>query len=238
VRFGEFEEFARAEFERIPEHFLAGVDGLIIDRSARSDPARDGIYTLGECLTEAYPSDFGGPDTTRSSIVLYYGSFLRLSKLDDTFDWRGEIWETLTHELQHHLESLADEDDLGDVDRAMEQDFKRVDGEPFDPWYYRLGEPAGPGAFRLEDKLFIEVEAGDGTIEFEVEGVRAAVDAPGTDADVVFIEIVAGIEPAPDVRELWVVALRPLSLRRRLALMMPGATASVAKAEAVARARG
>lgn len=28
------------------------------------------------------------------------------------FDWEGEIWETLLHELRHHLEFLAGRDDL------------------------------------------------------------------------------------------------------------------------------
>ena len=80
------------------------MDGLVIDRQARPHPRTRDIYTLGECVTEAYPSDFGGPDTVRSAVVLYYGSFLRLSRLDPAFDWSEEIWETLTHELRHHLE--------------------------------------------------------------------------------------------------------------------------------------
>ncbi|MGH7505187.1 MAG: metallopeptidase family protein [Longimicrobiales bacterium] len=108
MTFDVFERHARSEWDRIPDRYREGIDGLVVERDAKPHPDAPDVYTLGECVTEAYPSDFGGPDTIRSAVVLYYGSFLRLSRLDETFDWEEEVWETLTHELQHHLESLAD----------------------------------------------------------------------------------------------------------------------------------
>jgi hypothetical protein len=56
---------------------------------------------------------------------MYYGSFVAIAAGDDTFDWEDEAWETLTHELRHHVESLAGEDFLvqDDVERA--EDFPR-----------------------------------------------------------------------------------------------------------------
>ena len=89
------------------------------------DPSLPDVYTLGECVTESYPSDFGGPETTRSVVVLYYGSFFRVSRQDDAFDWEVELWETLTHELQHHLESLAADDSLIDMDYAADENYRR-----------------------------------------------------------------------------------------------------------------
>jgi hypothetical protein len=129
VRFEAFEERAWEDWERIPEDYKHGVDGLLIERDAKPHPELRDIYTLGECTTEAYPSDFGGPDTIRSYVVLYYGSFLRLSRLDPDFDWEEEIWETLTHELRHHVESLAGEDALIQDDVEVSQHFPRREGD-------------------------------------------------------------------------------------------------------------
>ena len=110
------------------------------------------------CSTESYPSDWQGPETTRSVVALYYGSFRELSRLDPGFDWEGELWETLTHELRHHLESLADQDELGGVDYAMEESFKRSEGLEFDPCYYQSGDEIAPGVYRVETDFFIEQE--------------------------------------------------------------------------------
>jgi hypothetical protein len=88
--------------------------------------------------------------------VLYHGSFAALARLQSGFDWRAEAWETLTHELRHHLEWRARAPALEAFDRAVEQNFARQDGEPFDPLFYLDGEPAGEGAFSVEDDVFLE----------------------------------------------------------------------------------
>ena len=31
--------------------------------------------------------------------MLYYGSFLELSRIDAEWDWEGELFETVTHEV-------------------------------------------------------------------------------------------------------------------------------------------
>ena len=232
MKFAEFETLARAEWEEIPSHFRGGVDGLVIERDARAHPEKRDIYTLGECITESWPSDYTGPDTMRSSIVLYYGSFRRLAALDPDFDWEAEIWETLTHELRHHLESLADDEELLDVDVAMDEHFARRDGEPFDPFYYRAGESLGRGIYRLDGVYFVEIEeagaeaeafagagagaAGAGTVgvTFEWEGERYGVALPAVDADIVFAEVVEGVKPAPS--ELHLVLLFPVDRPRGL----------------------
>jgi hypothetical protein len=79
-----------------------------------------------------------------------------LAKLDSEFDWRGEAWETLTHELRHHLEWRARAPDLEEFDWAAEQNFARQDGERFDPTFYRSGEKVAEGIYRLDDDFFLE----------------------------------------------------------------------------------
>src|SRR5690606_38204115 len=138
--FSTFETRAREMYREVPEHFLEGIDGLEVSRRTEAHPTLQDIYTLGECLTEQYPSEFGGAGEVRSIVVLYYGSLLALSRLDEEFDWEGELYETLTHEVRHHLESLATEDALEEIDYAEDQNFRRREGERFDPAFYRAGE--------------------------------------------------------------------------------------------------
>ena len=131
----QFEAEARNVWARIPESYKAGIDAMIVEADAHSHPDHDDFFTLGECITETYPSEFGGPDTIRSAVVLYYGSFASVAAEDEQFPWEQEIEETLLHELQHHLEHLADADELEDFDHAVEENFKRVEGQPFDPLF-------------------------------------------------------------------------------------------------------
>lgn len=195
MRFDEFERYAREQWDRIPDRYMEGIDGLVVERAARAHPSLPDVYTLGECLTESWPSDFEGPESVRSVVVLYYGSFQRLSRLDESFDWEAEIWETLTHELQHHLESLARDEGLLDLDYAMDESFKRREGEPFDPTYYRGGENRGGGWFAVEHELYHEVEldAVPEAIQFELDGATYRVPVSDRDADTLFLDVVDGL---------------------------------------------
>lgn len=225
-----FEELAFAHWERIPAEYKQGIDGVRVLRRAMPHDELPDIYTLGECVTEAYPSDYGGPDTIRSAVVLYWGSFAALADQDRDFDWEAELWETLTHELRHHLESLASEDALEDVDYAADENFKRFEDEPFDPLFYRAGEPvppdlaprmhaSGAGApshvargaiplatWRIEGEWFIELEYPTGRppageVELEWLGARHAFRLPALDADVTFALLSGGFAPPPSTGE-------------------------------------
>jgi len=211
MTFEHFEQRSAELWQQIPPEYRAGVDGVRVAREARAHPTLPDVYTLGECLTESYPSDFGGPETTRSLVVLYYGSFWRLSRRDAEFDWEEELWETLTHELQHHLESLAADDTLEDVDYAADENFKRLDGRSFDPFFFRAGERLESGWFRVEGDHFREYEAGTPELEFEWEGERYRVAVPAEGADVLFLEIEPE-EPLPAGLVL-VVTRQPGALR-------------------------
>lgn len=218
MTFAEFEQRAWQEWERIPPTFRAGIDGLTIERRALPHEALPDVFTLGECVTESYPSDFGGPDTTRSVVVLYYGSFFRLSRQDDEFDWEVELWETLTHELQHHLESLADDDSLEDMDYAAGENYKRHEGQPFDPFFFRLGVPAD-GWRRVEDEFFLELErpeAAQATFAWHAGTYR--VDIPAEAADLMLLTITDGVPDAPGALHLALVP--PSRWRLRLRRML------------------
>ncbi|HEX6135145.1 MAG TPA: hypothetical protein VFZ24_14345 [Longimicrobiales bacterium] len=206
MTFAQFEERAWQEWERIPAEYRSGVDGLRVERTALPHPSLPGVYTLGECITEDYPSEFGGPDTTRSVVVLYYGSFFRLSRQEEDFDWEVELWETLTHELQHHLESLAADDSLVDMDYAADENYKRYHGESFDPFFFRRGVPQD-GWLRVEDEFFLELpRPGSGALTFEWHGRGYRVDVPPDPADVMLLTITAGVPDAPGALHLVLVA--------------------------------
>jgi hypothetical protein len=242
MTFDEFQAEASRVWEEIPDTYRSGVDGLVLERKSQAHPSMEDIYTLGECLTESYPSDWGGPDTTRSVLVLYFGSFHRLAELDPEFDWRYEVWETITHELRHHLESLAAEDALEDVDFAMDENFKRLRGDPFDPSFYRAGERVAPGVYQAERDLFIELEydgeAGD-AVEFEWQGRRAVVPVPAEPGDVTFIQVVSLLDAEdealdPDV-ELCLVLVRRHGVLGGLARWFRRESARVVQVEATAQ---
>ncbi|MEJ2216071.1 MAG: metallopeptidase family protein [Gemmatimonadota bacterium] len=197
--FKEFERRARRVWDEIPAEFREGVDGLVVERGARFHPALPDTYTLGECLTESYPSEYDGPDNVRSIVVLYYDSFRRVAAGDPDFDWKYEIWETVTHEIRHHLESLADEDDLEEVDYAADENFKRMAGEPFDPEFYRSGEEITPGMFEVEDDVFLEISYPRDAeprpwIEFTWQGEARRVRTPAGLGDVCFLQIVEDVD--------------------------------------------
>lgn len=209
MTFDEFEALAAEQWERIPAEYRQGVDGIVVERGAVPHPTLPDIYTLGECLTESYPSDFGGPDTTRSVVVLHYGSFFRLSRHDDSFDWQAELWETLTHELQHHLESLATDDALGDMDYAADENYKRYHGDAFDTFFFRSGVPED-GWFRVEDEFFLEapVPAPGAPVHFVWDDVAYEVVAPHEPGDVTFLTVTDGVDAGPALLHIVLVAHR------------------------------
>jgi hypothetical protein len=236
MTFDEFEAAALEEWGRIPPEYRDGVDGLVVERAARTHPTLPDVYTMGECVTEAYPSPFGDADTIRSLVVLYYGSFFRLSRIDADFDWRGELWETLTHELQHHLESLAADDALVGMDYAADENFKRYEGEAFDPFFYRQGVPED-GWMRVDDEYFREYSPGDGPLlHFEWRGERYVAEAPETGAEVTFCTVAGGVSDAPTALHLVVVVRRgPLALLRGL---LRGGAPRVEETDVFARPAG
>jgi hypothetical protein len=155
MRLSDFEAMVRRLADEVPSEFIQGVADISVSPRTVPHPDRAEIYTLGECipLPEAEAASAHG---IQSRVVLYHGSFAALARLQEGFDWREEAWETLTHEVRHHLEWRARAPSLEAFDRAVEQNFARQDGETFDPLFYLDGEPAGEAAFRVEDDIFLD----------------------------------------------------------------------------------
>jgi Zincin-like metallopeptidase len=156
IRYTDFESLIQRLATEVPSEFLDGVGGVEVSRKTLPHPTRRGVYTLGECIP--LPAEaLGDPAGMRSRVVLYHGSFQALACLDEQFDWRGEAWETLTHELRHHLEWRARAPELEAFDWAAEQNFARTDGDPFDTLFHRSGSRVAKGCFRIDDDFFLEV---------------------------------------------------------------------------------
>lgn len=237
MKFSEFERRARAAYEEIPEDFKAGIDGLEVSRESVPHPTLPDVYTLGQCLTEEHFSEYAGPETTRSVIALYWGSFKNLAALDDEFDWDGEIWETLTHELRHHLESLAREDALEDVDVAADELFNRQEGLEFDPWYYQKGERDASGVYAVEGHHYLEQgwRASDferaADIDFAWRGASYRIPRPQELGDVHFVWI-AG--PDFEKERLELVLVRKRTWTESLKRVAAGSELVVFESEATA----
>jgi hypothetical protein len=178
MRFDAFEAMVRRMTGEVPPEYFDGVTEVTVSPRSVPHPIRAEIYTLGECIP--LPLEGDGPEAIQSRIVLYHGSFRALAERDPDFDWRGEAWETLTHELRHHVEWRARRDDLEAFDRAAEENFKRVDGEPFDPLFFLDGDAPVPGVHQVDDDWFIDhlVKTVPAEVRFIWHGRRYAAAVP------------------------------------------------------------
>ena len=153
----------------MPAEFRDGIVTIEASPKTVPHPIHADIYTLGECI----PLEWSGSGADlQSRVVLYHGSFQALAGLGE-FDWRAEAWETLTHELRHHLEWRANVAALEAYDWAAEQNFARHEGEDFDPVFYRSGERVADGVWKVDDDVFIEASLDD----FVWHGKRYCVEA-------------------------------------------------------------
>ena len=212
----DFETLVQHLAEEIPDEFLEGVAEIVVSPRTVAHPERDEIYTLGECIP--LPTAGGRVDEVQSRIVLYYGSFAALAHDQGEFDWRDEAWETLIHEIRHHVEWRAHEPALELEDAAVEQNYARLAEQPFDPLFYRDGERLPDGMFRVEDDYFIELEGqGGGSVaRFAWAGDQYRVDLPPDLKPPAFLSV-QGLK-APPPGELVLVVLRPAKLEDVLKL--------------------
>ncbi len=191
----DFEATVRRLAAEIPEEFLDGIAEIVVSPRTVGHPERAEIYTLGECIPLPAASD--DPEAIQSRVVLYFGSFAAMARDQSDFDWHREAWETLTHELRHHVEWRARDPALENLDEAQEQNFARLAGEPFDPLFYRAGETLPGGIFRVEDDYFIELERGAAaSVRFPWAGRRYRVDLPDDLILPAFLSV-QGVEEPP-----------------------------------------
>jgi len=234
MTFEEFEAEALRVWEEIPEAYKEGIDGIVIRKEHLLEGKYADYYTLGTCTTEPYPSDYRGPETSRSIVNLYYGSFAQVAEDDPDFPWAEEIWETVTHELRHHLEHLAADDETEELDYAMEGTYRREEGLAYDPWYFQSGVPIAEGVYRVEGDVYIEVRwrvgSSETQIDFEWDGASWTVPWPKDPGDLHFLHL-TGLNTGGGILEL--VLVREVSLAgmfRRFFLRTPP---SVTQSDAV-----
>lgn len=171
----------------IPPEFQDGVVAVGVRPGSVPHPVHAGVYTLGECV----PLEWSGNGADlHSRILLYYGSFRALARGDAGFSWQREAWETLSHELRHHLEWRANVAALEDYDWAAEENFQRHEGQPFDPAFYRAGERVAPGVYKVDDDVFLE-----GQVSWHGRRWRVAAEAVPRGA-AVFV-LLEGLVPEP-----------------------------------------
>ena len=125
MTFEAFRATAEAMVEDIPDEFLKGLQGVHVFEEARPEEAYEDVFRLGEYLDPGSEDFLGGQPGLGRHIALYYGSFVAVAYGDPDFDWEGELWETITHELRHHVESLAGEDALTQDDIERQRAFPR-----------------------------------------------------------------------------------------------------------------
>jgi zinicin-like metallopeptidase len=215
MRFADFEAMVRRLCTEVPAHFFDGIAEVVVSPRTVPHPDREETFTLGEC--DPLPMELGsGVEGLQSRIVLYYGSFSALARLQEGFEWRREAWETLTHELRHHLEWRARAPDLENFDWAVEHNFARHEGDPFDPTFFLSGEIEPSGDYRVEDDVFIDqiVRSIPPTVAFSWRGQSYRAATPeGTElpcfltvegvADPPAGELVLVLRRKPGVRDLF-----------------------------------
>jgi hypothetical protein len=226
MRLADFETMVRRLCDEVPPHFFEGIAEVVVSPRVVPHPERAEIFTLGECvpLPVELSSDAEG---IQSRIVLYHGSFAALAAIQQGFDWQQEAWETLTHELRHHLEWRARAPDLEDFDWAVEHNFARQDGEPFDPTFFLSGTVQTEGNYQVEDDVFIDQIVRDlpDAITFDWRG-RSYRAALPVEAELPCFLTVDGVEDPPE-GDLVIVLRRKPGVRDLLGQQVFQATVRV-----------
>lgn len=210
MQFNDFRSMIDRLARDVPPEFRGGVVAIEVSPKTVPHPLRGDVYTLGECI----PLEWSGSGADlQSRIVLYHGSFAALARLGD-FEWREEAWETLAHELRHHIEWRANAGALEAYDWAAEENFKRHEGQPFDPVFYRSGERIAEGVYKVDDDVFIERRGGNGkgeSLDIVWHGRHYRVPIAGSSrAQSLFLALEGLAEPPPG--EAVVVLRRRASL--------------------------
>ncbi len=120
-----FTELADRLMEQVPEPVLEGLNGgvAIRRRAMRRKDDPPGVYILGEYMTDPAMGCY---------IMIYWGSFAELFAGEPDDVWEKELWDTIRHELRHHVEGRAGVVDL-DVQDEVELEEMRRTAEPDEP---------------------------------------------------------------------------------------------------------
>lgn len=115
-----FEELANRLYDEIPPALLEGLNGgiLIREEACQNDEDLPDVYIMGEYIDDPYGLG--------NYIILYYGSFVEVLGDEPPEVWEEELWETMLHEIRHHVELRAGVDDLGLEDLRQLEEFRRA----------------------------------------------------------------------------------------------------------------
>lgn len=107
-----FAEVLEEMVARVPPELLQGLAGGVnLAEEARRDPGDPpNAFILGEYFADS---------CLGNRIVFYHGSFTRLFAGQPRAVWEQEIWNTLRHEIRHHVEGMAGIEDLDVEDRRQ-----------------------------------------------------------------------------------------------------------------------
>jgi Zincin-like metallopeptidase len=212
MRLADFEDMVRRLCEEVPADFFDGIAEVVVSPRVVPHPERPDVFTLGECIP--LPVQVGsGVEGLQSRVVMYHGSFAALAGQEQGMDWKQEAWETLTHELRHHLEWRAHAPDLEDYDWAVEHNFARHDGEPFDPTFFLSGNSEGEDRYSVEDDVFIDriVASVPPSVVFAWDGREHRVEVP-RDGELPCFLVIEGVSNPP-AGELVIVLRRKPGVR-------------------------
>ena len=102
--------------DELPQYYFRGLNGgVLFSREEMRDETYPELYIMGHSKSEPMGK----------SIVLYYGSFMALYGYESREGITERLKETLYHELTHHLETLAGENDLVLEDAAFMERHRR-----------------------------------------------------------------------------------------------------------------
>ncbi len=120
-----FKALVEGMVDEIPDTFLKGLQGVHVIEEPKPEDGYVDVWRLGEYLDPGTEDFLGAGEGLGRHVAIYYGSFVEVGDGDPSFDWEEEAWETLTHELRHHVESLAGDGRLIEQDVMDAQGFER-----------------------------------------------------------------------------------------------------------------
>src|SRR3970040_931188 len=189
----------------VPPEYLDGVFAIEVSPKTVRHPVYASVFTMGECIpVEA------AEDPPPSRVVLYHGSFQELARERRDFDWRGGGGGALAPELRHPLEWGARSGDLDAYDWAAEQNFRRQEGQPFDPLFYLSGERVADGVYCVDDDLFFDREvrrSARGGVEIEWHGHTFRTEPPSRLLPLYLA--LDGLDPAPVGEAIVAIRRKP-----------------------------
>jgi hypothetical protein len=126
MNYEQFENRLQEMLEIIPEQYMKNLQGVHCFEERKGDPHERGLVRMGEYLDPGFESFMDSRIHIGRHINIYYGSFQAVAQYNPHFDWDDQLWETLTHELQHHLESQANDQTLIEWDRQQLEKFRKA----------------------------------------------------------------------------------------------------------------